>query len=65
MYSNNNIYMIWFIQYKKLKSSNLTQIDAKTLIMDLTSILSLISSLRDEKKMISVKVIINQESRKG
>ena len=65
MYSNNNIYMIWFIQYKKIKSSNLTQIDAKTLIMDLTSILSLISSLRDEKKMISVKVIINQESRKG
>ena len=65
MYSNNNIYMIWFIQYKKLKSSNLTQIDAKTLIMDLTSILSLISSLRDEKKMISVRVIINQESRKG
>ena len=41
--------MIWFIQYKKLKSSNLTQIDYKTLIMDLTSILSLISSLRDEK----------------
>ena len=34
---------------KKLKSSNLTQIDAKTLVMDLTSIFNLIPNLRDEK----------------
>ena len=38
------------MQYKNLKSSNLTQIDARTLVMDLTSILSLILGLRDEKK---------------
>ena len=42
--------MIWFIQYKKSKSSNLTQIDTKTLVIDLIFILSLISGLRDEKK---------------
>ena len=53
------------MQYKKLKSSNLTQIDVKTLIMDLTTILSLILDLRDEKKVISAKVIINQGSRRG
>ena len=46
---SNDIYMLWFIQYKKLKSSNVTQIDAKALFMDLTSILSLIPSLRDEE----------------
>ena len=43
--------MIWFMQYKKLKSSNLTQIDVKTLVMDLTSILSLIPGLRDENNV--------------
>ena len=48
MRSNDTI-MIWFMHYEKLKSSNLTQIDANTLIMDLTSILSLIPNLRDEK----------------
>ena len=48
---SNNTYMIWFMQYKKLKSSNLTQIDAKTLVMDLTSILSLIPGLRDENNV--------------
>ena len=63
------------MQYKKLKSSNLTQIDVKTLIMDLTTILtlimdlttilSLILDLRDEKKVISAEVIINQGSRRG
>ena len=37
------------MQYKKLKSSNLTEINAKTLIIDLISILSLILGLRDEK----------------
>ena len=42
-------YMIRFMQYKKLKPSNLTHIDAKTLVIDLTSILSIIPSLRDEK----------------
>ena len=59
------IYIILFMQYKKLKSSNLTQIDVKTLIMDLTTILSLILDLRDEKKVISAEVIINQGSRRG
>ena len=48
------------MQYKKLKSPNLTQIDVKTLVMDLISILSLILDLRDEKKIVSAKVIINQ-----
>ena len=33
--------------------------------MDLTAILSLILDLRDEKKMISVEVIINQGSKRG
>ena len=42
-------YMIRFMQYKKLKPFNLTHIDAKTLVVDLTSILSIIPSLRDEK----------------
>ena len=37
------------MQRKKLKSSNLTEIHAKTLAMDLTSILSLIIGLRVEK----------------
>ena len=50
------------LQYKKLKSSKLTRINAKTLVMDIciTSILSLIPSFIDEKKMVSAKVIINQ-----
>lgn len=47
--SFNDTYIARFIQYKKLKSSNLIQIDAKTLLMNLTSILSLILGLRDEK----------------
>ena len=46
---SNDTYMIWFMQYKKLKSSNLTQIVVKTLVMDLTSILNLTSGLRYEK----------------
>ena len=46
------------MQYKKLKSSNLTQINGKTPIMDLTFILRLIPSLRDEKKIINAKIII-------
>ena len=48
--SFDSTYVIWFMQYKKLKSPNLTQIDVKTLVMDLISILSLILDLRDEKK---------------
>ena len=32
---SNNTNMIRFIQYKKAKSSNLTQINVKTLVMDL------------------------------
>ena len=47
---SNNTYMIWFMQYEKLTSSNLTQIDVKTLIMDRTYILSLISGLKEKKK---------------
>ena len=47
----NGTYMIWFMKYKKLKSSNLTQINVKTLLMDLTSILSLILGLRDKKNV--------------
>ena len=46
------------MQYKNLKSFNLTQIDVKTLVMNLTFILSLILGLRDKKK--KAKVIINQ-----
>ena len=42
--------MIRFMQYKNLKSFNLTQIDVKTLVMNLTFILSLILGLRDKKK---------------
>ena len=38
------------MQYKNLKSFNLTQIDVKTLVMNLTFILSLILGLRDKKK---------------
>ena len=45
----NDTYITRFIWYKKLKSSNLIQIDAKTLLMNLTYILSLILGLRDEK----------------
>ena len=52
------------MQYKNLKSSNLTQIDARTLVMDLTSILSLILGLRDEKEIICAKVIIKYQPRK-
>ena len=37
------------MQYKELISFDLTQIDAKILIMDLTSILSLILCLRDKQ----------------
>ena len=59
-----NTYMIWFMQYKKLKESNLTQIDTRILVMDLTFIFSLIPSLRDDR-MLSVKVIVNHGSRKG
>ena len=39
------------MQYKKLKSSNFTQIDVKTLVMYLTSTLSLILDLKDEKNV--------------
>ena len=39
------------MQYKKLKSSNLIQIDTKTLVMDLTSTLSLILGLKDENNV--------------
>ena len=59
-----NTYMIWFMQYKKLKESNLTQINTRILVMDLTFIFSLIPSLRDDR-MLSVKVIVNHGSRKG
>ena len=38
------------MQYEKLTSSKLTQIDVKTLIMDRTYILSLISGLKEKKK---------------
>ena len=41
--------MICFTQYTKLKLSNLTQINAKILVMDLKYILNLISCLREEK----------------
>ena len=41
------------MQYKKLKSSNLTQINGKTPIMDLTFILRPV--LRDEKKNYQCK----------
>ena len=47
---SNSTYMIRFMQYKNLKSFNLTQIDVKTLVMNLTFILSLILGLRDKKK---------------
>ena len=42
---------IWYdlCNIKKKKLSNLTPIDVKTLIIDLTSILSLILGLQDEK----------------
>ena len=56
--------MILFMQYKKLKESNLTQINTRILVMDLTFIFSLIPSLRDDR-MLSVKVIVNHGSRKG
>lgn len=59
-----NTYMILFMQYKKLKESNLTQINTRILVMDLTFIFSLIPSLRDDR-MLSVKVIVNHGSRKG
>ena len=37
--------------YKKFKLFNLTQVDAKALVMNLASILSLIIGLRDEKNV--------------
>lgn len=48
------------MNYKKFVLSKLTQIDTKTLGMNLNFILFLISNLRDEKKMLSTKVIFNQ-----
>lgn len=47
------------MQYKKLKSFNLIQINNQILVMDLIYILSLIPGLRDENNMINVKIIIN------
>ena len=46
--------MIWFIQYKKHKLSNLTQIDAKTIVMNLISNLSLIQ-VQEMKKNYKYK----------
>ena len=48
MYSNGT-QVPWFMHYKRLGSPNLASIDAKTLVIDLTSIFILISNLRDKK----------------
>lgn len=61
---SSDTYMICFIQYKNLKSSNLAQIDAKTLVTDQTSILSRILGLK-VKRVLSAKVILNYGSRNG
>ena len=45
---SNCTYMIWFLLYKRLKSINLTQNNWKTLLMDLTYILSLTLGWREE-----------------
>ena len=52
------------MQYKKYKPFNSTQIDAKTLFMDLTSILNLIPSLKDEKKWEVQKLLSTKEVKK-
>ena len=52
-------YMIWFLLYKRLKSINLTQNNWKTLLMDLTYILSLTLGWKEEMDA-SYKVIFNK-----
>ena len=48
MYSNGT-YLIWFMYYKTLKSSNLNQIDAKTLAMSLTFIWEICLKFKEKK----------------
>ena len=57
---SNSTYMIWYMQHKRLKLFKLTWIGAKVLVMDLTYILSLISSSREKKKIQVTSVKFNQ-----
>ena len=45
----NDTYSIWFMNHKTLKSSNLTQIDAKALPMGLTFILKIYLKFKGRK----------------
>ena len=46
---SNDIYLIWFIYYKTLKSSDSTQIDTKVLAMSLTCILEIYLGFKKRK----------------